>query len=91
MYRGIKDLLVETFTDYDYRWDKAGGNEKYTTIRWTRVLFALSCIWLVGTCIYLAYWAFANYPLAEIMQWVGVLITLIAGVIVFAVIVGGDC
>ena len=91
MYREIKDFLVKTFTDYDYRWDKAGENEKYTTIRWTRVLFALSCIWLVGACIYLACWAFANYPLAEIMQWVGVLITLFAGIIVFAVIVGGDC
>ena len=28
MYRKIKDFLVDTFTDYNYRWNKAGENEK---------------------------------------------------------------
>ena len=91
MYRKIKDFLVYTFTDYDYRWNKADENGKYTTIRWRRVLFVLSCLWLVGACICLACWAFANYPLVEIMQWVGMLITIFAGIIVIDVIVGGEC
>ena len=89
MYRRIKDFLVDTFTDYDYRWNKAGENEKYTTIRWRRVLFALSCLWLVGACIYLACWAFAHYPLAEVMKFVGVSITILAGAIVLTAIVDG--
>ena len=91
MYRKIKDFLVDTFTDYDYRWNKAGENEKYTTIRWKRVLFALSGLWLVGACIYLACWAFAHYSLVEIMKFVGFFITLIASIIVLAVVVDGDC
>ena len=91
MYRRIKDFLVDTFTDYDYRWNKAGENEKYTTIRWTRVLFALSGLWLVGVCMYLACWAFAHYSLVEIMKFVGFSITVIATVIVLVGIMNEDC
>ena len=89
MYRKIKDFLVDTFTEEHDSYNYVYERETYRTIRWRRVLFALSGLWLVGACIYLACWAFANYPLVEIMQWVGMLITLIAGIIVFVVIVDG--
>ena len=91
MYRKIKDFLVYTFTDYDYRWNKAGERETYRTIRWRRVLFALSGLWLVGACTYLACWAFAHYSPVEIMKFVGFFITVIASTIVLAVIVDGYC
>ena len=89
MYRKIKDFLVYTFTDYDYRWNKAGERETYRTIRWARIFFALSGLWLVGACIYLVCYAFANYSLVEIMKFAGSFITVIAITIVIAGIVDG--
>ena len=91
MYRRIKDFLVDTFTEEHYSDNYVYERETYTTIRWKRVLFALSCLWLVGACTYLACWAFAHYSLVEIMKFVGFFITVIASVIVIAVIVDGGC
>lgn len=89
MYRRIKDFLVYTFTEEHDSYNYVYERETYRTIRWRRVLFALSGLWLVGACIYSACWAFANYPLVEIMRFVGVSITILAGAIVPTAIVDG--
>lgn len=89
MYRRIKDFLVYTFTEEHDSYNYVYERETYRTIRWRRVLFALSGLWLVGACIYFACWAFANYPLVEIMRFVGVSITILAGAIVLTAIVDG--
>ena len=89
MYRRIKDFLVDTFTEEQDSYNYVYERETYRTIRWRRVLFALSCLWLVGACIYSACWAFAHYPLAEVMKFVGVSITILAGAIVLTAIVDG--
>ena len=91
MYRRIKDFLVYTFTEEHDSYNYVYERETYRTIRWKRVLFALSSLWLVGACIYLACYVFANYSLVEIMKFVGSFITIIASTIVLAVIVDGDC
>ena len=91
MYRKIKDFLVDTFTEEHDSYNYVYERETYRTIRWRRVLFALSGLWLVGACIYLACWAFAHCSLAEIMKFVGFFITVIASTIVIAVIVDGYC
>lgn len=91
MYRRIKDFLVYTFTEEHDSYNYVYEQETYRTIRWRRVLFALSGLWLVGACIYLACWVFANYPLVEIMRFVGVSITILAGAIVLTAIVDGGC
>ena len=89
MYRRIKDFLVYTFTEEHDSYNYVYERETYRTIRWRRVLFALSGLWLVGTCIYLACWAFAHYSLVEVMKFVGFFITVIAITIVIAGIVDG--
>lgn len=90
MYRRIKDFLVYTFTEEHDSYNYVYERETYRTIRWKRVFFALSCLWLVGVCIYLACWAFAHYSLVEIMKFVGVFITILAGAIVLTAIVDGE-
>ena len=91
MYRRIKDFLVCTFTEEHDSYNYVYKRETYRTIRWKRVLFALSSLWLVGVCIYLACWAFVHCSLVEIMKFVGFFITVIASLIVLSVVVDGDC
>ena len=89
MYRKIKDFLVYTFTEEHDSYNYVYERETYRTIRWARIFFALSGLWLVGACIYLVCYAFANYSLVEIMKFVGSFITVIAITIVIAGIVDG--